>query len=148
MRKFLLFSSLLFTASVSLAHAASTCDESSLQFSEAGKTYKLEGGDAFIKRLLQNGPLAEDKRALGQAQGLTQIEQFFGAFQSSSVISTKPLGERTCYLVGVLEYANGPAFMVVTYYRGSKGISTTSMFFKSEPEAIFPNELLIEQGRK
>jgi hypothetical protein len=75
---------------------------------------------------------------------LSQIEQFFGSIKSSSVISTKQLGSKACYLVGVLEYANGPAFAVATYYRGERGVGATSMFFKTEPEAVFPSELLIK----
>jgi hypothetical protein len=125
--------------------AASICEEAIVQFSAASKAYKSEGGEAFIKRLFKDGPLEEDKRALSQVQSLTQIEQFFGTFQTSSVISTKPLGAKTCYLVGILEYSNGPAFTAVTYYQASKGVTTTSMFFRSEPEALFPIELLIEQ---
>lgn len=58
--------------------------------------------------------------------------------------SKKQLGEKVCYLVGVLEYANGPAFAVATYYRGSNGVVATSMFFKTEPESVLPGRLLVE----
>ncbi len=99
-----------------------------------------------MKRLFKNGPLAEDKRTMSQAQSLSQVEQFFGSLQTFSVLSTKPLGTKTCYLVGVLEYANGPAFIVVTYFSGNRGITSTSMFFKTEPESLFPSELLMGPG--
>jgi hypothetical protein len=133
----------LVTTGTSIADA--TCDEAAKQFSEAIKVYVKDGNTAFMERLLKNGPLEGDKRALSQVQGLGQIEQFFGAIQSSSVVSKKSLGPKVCYLIGILEYANGPAFAVATYYKGSKGVGATSMFFKTEPEAVFPNELLVEK---
>lgn len=125
------------------ASAESTCSAASASFAEATKVYVEDGSAAFMQQVLKDGPLAEDKRALGQAQALQQIEQFFGPLQSSTVISTKEIGPRTCYLVGVLEYANGPAFAVATFYEGSKGVGATSMFFKTEPETVLPNTLLI-----
>ena len=124
--------------------AESICETASANFANATKVYVKSGGAAFMQRILKDGPLAEDKRALSQAQALQQIEQFFGPLQSSTVLSTKELGPRTCYLVGVLEYANGPAFAVATYYRGDKGVGPTSMFFKTEPETVLPNTLLIK----
>jgi hypothetical protein len=124
--------------------AQETCSEAEKQFAEATRVYMNKGANSFWERVLKNGPLEGDKRSLSQVQALTQIEQFFGPFQSSSVISRKPLGSRTCYLVGVLEYANGPAFAVATYYRGKNGVGATSMFFKTEPEAVLPSQLLIQ----
>jgi hypothetical protein len=126
------------------ASAESVCEAASASFAEATKVYVKSGGAAFMNRVLRDGPLAEDKRALGQAQSLQQIEQFFGPLQGSAVLSTKELGARVCYLVAVLEYSNGPAFAVVTFYKGSKGVAPTSMFFKTEPEAVLPNTLLIK----
>ena len=123
--------------------AAGVCDDAAKEFAAATDAYIKDGSNAFMERLLKSGPLEGDKRSLGQLQGITQIEQFFGTIQSSSVISKKQIGARTCYLVGVLEYANGPAFAVTTYYRGTKGVGATSMFFRTEPESVFPNQLLI-----
>lgn len=139
-----LFSVLAFSLISPNAIAGSTCEDAAKQFADATKVYIKEGNAAFMERVLKNGPLEGDKRSLSQVQGLGQIEQYFGPLQSSSVISKKQLGEKVCYLIGILEYANGPAFAVATYYRGSKGIGATSMFFKTEPESVFPNQLLIE----
>ena len=138
----------VFSAALALcvipAEADTVCSKAADSFEKATKTYVKQGAVAFVEQVLKDGPLAEDKRALGQAQTLQQIEQFFGPVQSSSVISTKEIGSRVCYLVGVLEYANGPAFAVVTYYQGAKGVAPTSMFFKTEPETIFSNSLLVK----
>jgi len=131
-------------AASSNAIATDICEDATEQFSEATKIYIAKGAGAFWERVLKNGPLEGDKRSLSQVQGLSQIEGFFGQIQSSSVISKKQLGTRVCYLVAVLEYANGPAFAVATYYRGKKGVGATSMFFKTEPETVLPNKLLVE----
>ncbi len=139
------FSIVILASSIAAnAMADSTCDDAARQFSESTKVYINEGSTAVMERVLKNGPLEGDKSALSQVQGLLQIEQFFGRIQSSSVVSKKPLGTKVCYLIGILEYANGPAFAVATYYRGSKGVGATSMFFKTEPETVFPSKLLIE----
>lgn len=144
MRSYLIIFGLMFGLFVSTARAEPVCVAAAATFTEATKVYVKEGNAAFMERLLRDGPLAGDKRALSQAQALQQIEQFFGPIQNSSVISAKELGNRTCYVVAVLEYASGPAFAVATYYQGKKGVGPTSMFFKTEPETVFPNTLLVE----
>lgn len=126
------------------SHAAGVCDSASKEFAAAVEVYKKEGGTAFMKRVLKNGPLENDTRSLSQAQALGQIEQFFGPFKSASVLSTKALGAKSCYIIGILEYENGPAFAVANYYSGAKGVGTTSMFFQTEPEQILPKEFLVQ----
>ena len=130
----------------SIASAEGICKEAEQQFKAAVEVYLKDGDSAFIERVLKDGPLEGDKRALSQVQMLGQIEQFFGPLKSSSVLSKKQLGSKACYLIGVLEYSNGPAFAVATYYQGEKGIGPSSMFFKTEPEAILPPELLVQSG--
>lgn len=124
--------------------APDICGDAEREFSAASKVYVEKGGVAFWNRLLKDGPLEEDKRSQGQVQVLGQIEQYFGSMQSSFVVSKRQLGGRACYLYAVLEYDNGPAFAVVTYYRGKKGVAATSMEFKTEAENVFPPHLLVE----
>lgn len=124
--------------------AEAVCTDAESEFLEAVAAYKSTDGAAFMKRLVKNGPLANDQRALSQAQSLVQIEQFFGKFDGASVLSTKQVGSRTCYLVGVLEYVNGPAFAVATYYKNPKGAAVTSVFFQTEPEQILPKQFLVD----
>ena len=127
------------------ASADDVCVSAENSFKEAVKIYVDEGSEAFMERVLKNGPLEGDKRSLSQVQGLSQIEQFYGNIQSGSVISKKQLGAKTCYLVGVLEYAKGPTFAVATYYLGKNSMGGTSMFFKTEPGAIIPRQLLVQE---
>jgi hypothetical protein len=126
------------------ALATDICDEAEAQFQDAVKVYKKEGSTAFMKRVLKGGPLESDTRALSQAQALGQIEQFFGLLDSASILSKKLLGTKSCYIIGVLEYENGPAFSVANYYKGTKGVAATSMFFKTEPETILPTGFLVQ----
>ena len=126
------------------AFANGVCDKASKEFEKAVEVYKKEGGTAFMKRLLKNGPLENDTRSLSQAQALGQIEQFFGPIETASVLSTKELGSKSCYIIGILEYKDGPAFAVANYYSGSKGVGATSMFFQTEPEQILPKQFLVQ----
>ena len=142
MKRILLLATL---ASLSVSsYAVDVCDGASKEFAAAVEVYVKEGSTAFMKRVLKNGPLERDTRSLSQAQALGQIEQFFGPLKSASVLSTKALGAKSCYIIGILEYENGPAFAVANYYSGSKGIGATSMFFQTEPEKILPKEFLIQ----
>lgn len=142
MDKYILsFLALLFSNTVL---ASDICNEAKDQFRKAVDIYKKEGNTAFMSRVLKNGPLEKDTRSLGQAQVLGQIEQFFGHITSASVLSAKALGNKSCYIIVILEYQNGPAFAVANYYKGSNGVGATSMFFKTEPESILPNEFLVK----
>ncbi len=145
MKKYILaFIAILFTNSVV---ASNICDEAETQFNEAVSVYKKKGNAAFMARILKNGPLEKDTRSLCQAQSLGQIEQFFGQITSASILSTKALGNKSCYIIAILEYKNGPAFAVANYYKGTKGVGATSMFFKTEPESILPKEFLVNYNR-
>ena len=124
--------------------AGDVCDKASKEFAQTVEVYKQEGGTAFMKRVLKNGPLENDTRSLSQAQALGQIEQFFGPIETASVLSAKSLGSKSCYIIGILEYQNGPAFAVANYYSGSKGVGATSMFFQTEPEKILPKQFLVQ----
>jgi len=139
--------SLIFFATIMVvtqnALAESVCDIAQKNFLASIETYKEKGGEEFLRSIFKDGPLDGDKRSLAQAQGLNQIEQFFGVLEGSSVLSTKQLGAKSCYLIAILEYKNGPAFAVANYYKGAKGAHVTSMFFKTEPEAILPQEFLV-----
>lgn len=126
------------------ASASSVCDSASKELVAAVDVYKEEGNQAFMKRLLKNGPLETDARSISQSQSLGQIEQFFGSLEGFSILSTKQLGNKSCYIISVLEYEKGPAFAVTNYYSGVTGTGATSMFFRTEPEAILPQEFLIK----
>ena len=123
---------------------ANVCDEAISEFNQAVEVYKKEDGTAFMQRVLKNGPLENDTRSLSQAQSLVQIEQFFGPLVTASILSKKELGSKSCYIIGILEYQNGPAFAVANYYSGARGVGATSLFFQTEPEQILPREFLVQ----
>ncbi len=138
------FISIVFVLMAFNVQADDVCEKASKEFSEAVEVYKKEGGKAFMKRILKNGPLENDTRSLSQAQSLGQIEDFFGPIESASILSTKELGNKSCYIIGILEYRNGPAFAVANYYSGARGVGATSMFFQTEPEQILPKQFLVQ----
>lgn len=135
---------LVLAFSMSAAKADDVCTEAAKKIADATHVYVEKGANAFWERLLKDGPMDGDKRSLSQVQGLSQIEQFFGPIQASSILSKKAVGKKGCYVVWMLEYANGPAFSVANYYQSKKGVVLTSMNFKTEPEAILPSKLLVD----
>lgn len=125
--------------------AAGICDGAKMKLQQAVATYKSDNGTAFIKQLLKGGPLENDSNIMERAQILEQIEQFFGQINSISILSAKSLGSKNCYILGILEYENGPAFTAVSFYKNTKGLlAATSMTFNTNPEEMFPIEFLIQ----
>lgn len=126
------------------SHAGEACDQATIEYSAAVEVYKKDGSAAFLNRAMKGGPLESDKEAMSMSKVLEQIEQFYGSIESSSILSTKDLGDKSCYILSVLEYENGPAYAVANYYIGTRGISATSMIFHTKPEKILPQQFLIQ----
>lgn len=144
MKKISLLLTLLAGLMSSHANSSDICSDAAKELDAATKVYQKSGNTEFIKRLLKNGPLEDDKRSLGQGQILSQLEQFYGKFLSASVVSRRQLGDRSCYMIGILEYQNGPAFVVANYYKGTKGIGAVTMSFRTKPEELLPKEFLVQ----
>lgn len=122
--------------------ADSGCAVASAEFADAVASYQKNGRTAFIERFLRGGPLA-DKLAVEGAQHLLTVERTLGPFQNGSVLSAKRLGERACYVVAVLEYESGPAFLSSMYYSSKSGAVPLSLRVEAEPEKVFSTPALI-----
>ena len=145
MRKYLLvFVIACFLISTN-ANAESICDGAEKQFVEAVNVYKKKNSTSFVERVLKDGPFdGNQQRILVTAQALGKIEQIFGQIQTSYVLSKKAMGDKTCYLTGILEYSNGPLFISANYYQTNKGVAATSIFFNSEAGEVLPKQWLVE----
>ena len=122
---------------------ADICSEVEIQFQEAVKIYQAEDGTAFMKRVLSNDP--PYIKALPQAGSLESVEQIMGPFISASILSTKTLGERTCYVIFILEYEIGPLFALANFYKGSKGIGAITMSIIFDLADMLPTEFLYNE---
>jgi hypothetical protein len=107
-----------------------------------GGGLRQKGQQAFVERFVRGSPLAERMAAEG-AEQLRHIEAVLGPIQGFSVISRKSLGARSCYVVGVLEYTNGPAFTGVLYYARPEGSVPISLRLEAEPDEVFTYPVLI-----
>lgn len=134
---------ILFVLSSS-AFSSDVCEFASEEFFDAVDVYKKGDTSAFLKRLLKDGPLVSEVNHIEILPQLNQIEGFFGAINGASILSEKTLGSRSCYIYGVLEYDNGPAYAHLNYYETSNGYILSSFSFKTDAEDILPFELLIE----
>jgi hypothetical protein len=124
------------------ASAGSACAAAASTLSDAAAVYVKKGQQAFVERFVRGSPLAERMAAEG-AEQLRHIEAVLGPIQGFSVISRKSLGARSCYVVGVLEYTNGPAFTGVLYYARPEGSVPISLRLEAEPDEVFTYPVLI-----
>lgn len=129
--------------SASPAWGASACDIAATMFSEAVAVYKENGKEAFMERFLRDSPL-RNKLSVDGAQHLQTVEKALGPFQGGSVLSSKSLGDRACYVVAVLEFESGPAFTAAMYYSRKEGAVPLSFRMEAEPEKVFSTPALIQ----
>jgi hypothetical protein len=98
--------------------------------------YKSKGPDEAVKAWIKGSPLEGSKDALSQANSLRQIQDFYGAYQSSDVVSTRELSPKTRILYLVMNYESGPLFAKFVVYRTDKGWILTSFNFNTKDEMI------------
>lgn len=123
--------------------AGSSCDAASSDFGKAAAVYLKGGRVALVDYLLATGPLSRQAGNAEGARNLQQLEDVHGPLQGLTLLSAKGLGKRTCYVVSVLEYANGPAFMTVMYYGSKDAAVPITLRFDAEPERIYSIPALI-----
>lgn len=133
---------MLFTGT---AFAATACSQASSAFGDATSAYLKGGAQAFVDRFLHGSAFPVRVSTSDAVSQLKQIEAVHGAVEGWSPISLKELGARSCYLVGILEYANGPAFAGVLYYITKDGPAPVSIRLEGEPDKVFSAPALIDE---
>jgi hypothetical protein len=143
-RSVALTSVLLGSLAFESAWAASACRSAVDSFQTAVQTYVSDGRETFVRRFVSDGPLAPNA-SKGVQEQLSAIESALGTIQGASVLSAKELGARNCFVVAVLEYTNGPAYLVSNYYVRSGGIVPTSLRLEGDPDKAFSATALIQK---
>lgn len=107
--------------------------------------YGESGAEAAIQSWLTGGPMEGDQDALGQASILLQIEGFYGkyiGFDSIKEVEITP-SSRIQYIQ--INYEKGPLFTYfLTYKKGTEWI-VINFKFHTEPDSIFPSEVVFEK---
>jgi hypothetical protein len=106
---------------------------------EAYKDNKDHGPEEAIKAWLKGGPLEGSKTALGQANTLREIQDYYGEYESFSVISTRDLTSRTKIVYVEIDFERGPAFGKFLVYRIEGGWIMISFDFNTKEDAILPS---------
>jgi hypothetical protein len=100
--------------------------------------YKAEGPEAAVKAWLKGSPLEGSKEALGQANVLRQIEEFYGAYKAFDFIRSRNLSPTTRIIYLTLDYEKGPLFAKFVTYRTEQGWILPSFTFNTKEESILP----------
>ena len=104
--------------------------------------YKSEGPEAFVKKLLEGGPMGGNKDALAQSSMLRSVETYYGKLESFEVADTVELSSKTRTLYLVFNYENGPMFGAVSVFHGKNGWHTITFNFHTEAARVWPGNLL------
>ena len=145
MRKFVFFCCSCVLLAAQFAVGAQTSDSTKKGSADlppivvAGlEAYKEKGPEEAVRAWIKGSPLDGSKDALTQANGLRQIQDFYGAYQSFEVISSRELASKTRILYLALDYEKGPLFAKFVVYRSNQGWILTSFNFNTKEEAILP----------
>ncbi len=100
------------------------------------QAYKEKGPDEAIKAWIKDSPIDGSKEALGQANNLRMIENFYGSYSGYEVVSTRAISPRTQMFFLVLNFEKGPLFARFLVYRSESGWIVTSLDFNTKSELI------------
>ena len=100
------------------------------------QAYKEKGADEAIKAWIKDSPIDGSKEALGQANNLRMIENFYGSYQTYELVSSRSISPRIQVLFLVLDFEKGPLFAKFVVYRSQGGWIVTSFDFNTKSELI------------
>ena len=103
------------------------------------EAYKAEGPEAAIKAWIKGSSIEGSKDALSQANVLRQIQDFYGAFKSFDLISSRNLTPATRVVYLALDYEKGPLFAKFVIYRSDQSWIVVNFAFNTKEELIIPN---------
>lgn len=107
--------------------------------------YKETGADAAIQAWLVGSPMEGDKDALSQSSILHQIEGFYGKYTGFEVIKDVDITSSSRMHYIQLSFEKGPVFtFFLTYKKGEEWI-IINFKFHTEPDSIFPSEVVFDK---
>ena len=105
------------------------------------EAYKAEGPEAAIKTWIKGSSIEGSKDAISQANILRQIQDYYGAYKTFELVSSRNLTPTTRVIYLALDYEKGPLFAKFVVYRAEVGWIVVSFTFNTKEELIFPNSL-------
>jgi hypothetical protein len=106
------------------------------------KAYESGGPEGAIKAWLKGSPIEGAKEAITLVTSLRGIEDLLGKYQSSRIAKRLPFAP-DCELTYVqMNYAKGPLFAKFLTYRIGQDWVVEILRFHSDPDQVWPWELL------
>ena len=102
------------------------------------EAYKNNGPDEAVRTWIKGSALDGSKEALSQANGLRQIQDYYGAYQAFEVVSTREVSPKTRVFYVVLDFEKGPAFAKFVVYRSDHGWILVNFNINTKEEAVLP----------
>ncbi|TXI21043.1 MAG: hypothetical protein E6Q67_08315 [Roseateles sp.] len=87
------------------------------QFELGANAYIKDGANAAIASWLKGSALEGNVQATSQANGLKQIEDFYGKPESFEVLRETQVSERAVTLLAVINFQKGPLYTRFNLYR-------------------------------
>lgn len=113
------------------------------QFEIGAAAYIKEGANAAIASWLKGSALEGNVQATSQANGLKQIEDFYGKPESFEVLTETKVSERAVTLLAVINFQKGPLFARFNLYRLQGGGWVTAEFkVNTDATQLFPSAML------
>jgi hypothetical protein len=103
--------------------------------------YKAKGPGEAIKVWVRNGPLDGDTATLSQADGLQQVQNVYGAYQSFDVMSSRDLSPRVRIVYMVMNYEKGPLFARFVCYRSDREWTVTNFVLNTLDTEVLPADV-------
>ncbi len=104
--------------------------------------YKAKGPEDAVKAWLKGSPLEGSKEALTQANGLRQVQDYYGAYLGFDLVAQRDISSSTHIYYLILNFENGPLFAKFLLYHKQQGWVLTSFLFNTKDDAILPPHLL------
>jgi hypothetical protein len=102
------------------------------------EAYKNKGPEEAVRSWIKGSAIDGSKEALSQANGLRQIQDYYGAYQTFEVVSTRDLSPKTRVVYLVLDFEKGPVFAKFVVYRSDQGWILASFDVNTKEELILP----------
>ena len=105
--------------------------------------YVAGGPDAAIKAWLKGSGMENNTQSLTQANGLRQIEDFFGKPESYDIIKVNAISPRSEMIVFTINHVKGAVFGRFQAYRTKSGEWVATEFkFHTEAAALLPPDIV------
>ena len=100
--------------------------------------YKSKGPEEAVKAWIKGSALEGSKEALSQANGLRQVQDYYGSYESFEVINIRSISKKVRIFYVTIDFEKGPLFAKFVVYRADQGWILTSFNFNTKEELILP----------